>query len=1361
MIIEMEVRMDRIKLLLTLALLTCFATSAWAVDLTESFDETTFPPIAWQSLENGDGVNLWVRTTGSTNSGSGKAAVAEEDLGGGEVAARWLISPKLHVNNISDALSFWVRTEFSFVNDNDSLYVMLSTTDSLPASFTQQLAEYKCGSGGAFQNVYQNYALSLSSWVGQDVFVAFLHRDEGSGGNHIFLDDVTGPELLAPPKEASTPTPADGAVGVAASTNLDWVNGVGTTTLDLYLAQTIDSVNTNELVARKLNNVAAVASYNPPADLAANATYYWKVVSRNIYGETDGPVWSFTVMGAPLSGSYDIGGGNNDYANFNEAVAALYGNSVVGPVTFNVYGTDYEERIEFIGAIPGASAVNRVTFLDVSGTARILDSSATTSSIPVVLLNNASYITWDGIDVWASVETDNCIQIQTACTENIIRNCILQTHDASTVSHSIRLFGNGNNNNLFSNLDCRYGVESIYLSSGSSPVSSGIIIENCSTVNCDNGLYVTNCDDMIVRNCDFQANGGGASQYVVEIGTLGAGNSIELYGNTLHNLVSSGTIAFLRANAGTGGTINFHDNFMYDAFSSGTGSIYGVYGGSGHTNYYFNSMYIGDAAGTGSVYGYYKSSSTHTCNIQNNIFAFAEATEETDAYRGLSAGYTPDVLDNNGYYNNGGADFQVYDVSTVEYATVAALAAATDYETFGVQGDPGFVSSTNLHIVNTNGLVSDKAAPIAGLSFDKDGDARPCTPDLGADEYSYLAAAADYRVFEILNPLALYEELTPYPVSARIANIGSSAQTNVPVRLFYNGAQQAEVLVSLAAGECDTVDFTWNTPTAPSSGQLEVQSFLTGDVTPANDSVFVNVTVVAPPMHGAYDIGGGANNYASFGAAVTALTLRGIDGAVIFNVYANTYNESVSMPAIVGSSVANTISFVEANAALTPPEIVGASPTVQINGADYVTFDNIDITCTGTGRAVEITNDGDYNTFANCAITGASVAGTSNYGVYVVGGGNDYNVIENATIAGAYYGIRFTGTSTTIDVGNEARSCTITEGKYGVYLNYEADARVYGCDIQPGWAGSATEINGVYCTTLGTGSTCYAYDNLIHNFRSSTTSNGVYSSAGTGANFIAYNNFVWDWQITGGTVYGLRAAGGASEYYNNSVRIGDVATTANIYGFYMTGTSTTATLVNNILQLDEPVEECWSIYIASGTLTSHHNCVYGVGALYNVGFSGANYATLAAWQGATGLDANSVEGQPGFVDASNLHISPTFALCNGAGQTVGLVTTDIDGDTRGTPPDIGADEYEFNSLAHDYGIYGFINLPAVFVGGLATSVEADVQNFGTSNETSVPVRLFYNGSQVSQVLISLNAGSARHDHDSVDAAGQRLRSRRP
>ncbi|RPH92287.1 hypothetical protein EHM69_13035, partial [candidate division KSB1 bacterium] len=117
--------------------------SAWAVDLNESFDVTTFPPVAWQSFETGAGVNIFIRTTGSTHSGLGKAYIEKENVTSGEVAERWLITPKLYVNNTTDVFAFWARTYLTATN-NDSLYVRVSTTDSATTSFTVDLGQYKC-----------------------------------------------------------------------------------------------------------------------------------------------------------------------------------------------------------------------------------------------------------------------------------------------------------------------------------------------------------------------------------------------------------------------------------------------------------------------------------------------------------------------------------------------------------------------------------------------------------------------------------------------------------------------------------------------------------------------------------------------------------------------------------------------------------------------------------------------------------------------------------------------------------------------------------------------------------------------------------------------------------------------------------------------------------------------------------------------------------------------------------------------------------------------------------------------------------------------------------------------------------------
>ncbi|MFZ5434109.1 MAG: CARDB domain-containing protein, partial [Calditrichota bacterium] len=750
-----------------------------------------------------------------------------------------------------------------------------------------------------------------------------------------------------------------------------------------------------------------------------------------------------------------------------------------------------------------------------------------------------------------------------------------------------------------------------------------------------------------------------------------------------------------------------------------------------------------DVSATGTDYGIYVGSSSGNETIENNIFYIGESSNTCYGIYGLLSSYAPNTLDYNAYYGTG-TGYNLAKLGTPVYANLAALQSGTTYEAHGVEGDPGFTSSSDLHILNTQGLVSNNGLAINGIVDDYDGDTRLATPDIGADEYTYLAPANDYAVLEILDLQTLYPELTALTIQARVQNRGSAAQTDVPVRLFYDGVQQgSDVLVSLNPNDVTTVDLPWTTPAARDTGILEVQCFLGGDVDLNNDSIAAQVVVVGQPMHGSYDIGGGNNDYANFTMAIDDMTLRTIDGAVTFNVFPQTYNESINITAVTGVSSNNTISFV-ASLPVTPPELVGAGPVVRLDGATYVTFDGIDITANTSARVVLILNGSSYNTFQNLTVTGNDVSSTSSYGIDISGGGNNYNMFDNVTVGGCYYGVRFYGSSSNSDLGNVFQNGSVVEGKYATYLYYQNGSSIHHCDLQPGWTGANTEIYGVYCSSHATGTVSEAYANQIHNIRSATTCNGIYAGSGSGQ-FKAYNNFVYDYQGPTGTavLYGLRAAAGTSEWYFNSVYIGDVPTTGNIYGFYITGTSTVATLQNNVIQIEEPVEECWGIYISGGTLTSDYNAFYssGPGALYNVGFlSATNYATLALWQG-TGYDTNSREGNPGYLSSTDLHIAPTFSLLNGVGTAIAGITDDIDGETRGTPPDIGADEYVFTSLPHDYGVNGFVGLSPTYVNNVPVVIQAVVENYGSLNETNVPVRLYYNNNQQDEVLVSLNAGT--------------------
>ncbi|MBK9336183.1 MAG: hypothetical protein IPM98_06205 [Lewinellaceae bacterium] len=120
----------------------------------------------------------------------------------------------------------------------------------------------------------------------------------------------------------------------------------------------------------------------------------------------------------------------------------------------------------------------------------------------------------------------------------------------------------------------------------------------------------------------------------------------------------------------------------------------------------------------------------------------------------------------------------------------------------------------------------------------------------------------------------------------------------------------------------------------------------------------------------------------------------------------------------------------------------------------------------------------------------------------------------------------------------------------------------------------------------------------------------------------------------------------------------------------------------------------------------------GTNLIYNNNI-GTFYTTLAAWQSATGFDANSLSINPLFVSATDLHCAQT--ALDSAGIYLPEVPDDIDGAVRDANyPDIGADE--FTLLADDVGVSAIL-LPA---SGCALSA-GELVKIRLQNYTAVPI----------------------------------------
>jgi hypothetical protein len=463
-------------------------------------------------------------------------------------------------------------------------------------------------------------------------------------------------------------------------------------------------------------------------------------------------------------------------------------------------------------------------------------------------------------------------------------------------------------------------------------------------------------------------------------------------------------------------------------------------------------------------------------------------------------------------------------------------------------------------------------------------------------------------------------------------------------------------------------------------------------------------------LSGTYTIGSGGN-YASFTAAISALSTNGVSGPVTFNVFSGTYTEQITIPAISGASATNTITFDGIDASTRTLQYSVSSSygrVVTLNGADYIRIKNLTISSTNStyGFGILFTNAADYNEITDCVINlpststsiwhmGILASSASSYSSTGNWGSN--NLIQGNRINGGYYGIRFngaSGSSYTQGAGNKfIDNEIIGYYYYGLYLRYQSHPEVIGNTIIPRLS-STNPITAYNSSSYGmyiyygkngpeiVGNTVMAGRYPFYFYYSN-----LYTQSTANRALVANNMFV---QIGTSTAYGLRI------YYPrytdvvfNSVHI---RTNSTAYGMYLYGY--TSNYNNKVLNN-------WVSYRGSGTFYAQynnsaasfsefdHNGYYAFNAnvtpRFHWGSTSSYYTSLTAMQNAvSGFHQNSVWGNPYWVDETDLHSRSHVGYQ--AGTAFAAVTDDIDGDTRGINPSIGADEYPVPPPEYDLSI---------------------------------------------------------------------------
>jgi hypothetical protein len=259
--------------------------------------------------------------------------------------------------------------------------------------------------------------------------------------------------------------------------------------------------------------------------------------------------------------------------------------------------------------------------------------------------------------------------------------------------------------------------------------------------------------------------------------------------------------------------------------------------------------------------------------------------------------------------------------------------------------------------------------------------------------------------------------------------------------------------------------------------------------------------------------------------------------------------------------------------------------------------------------------------------------------------------------------------------------------------------QIYGLSAT---ASAAVHVTGIHYSGPVTGTNVVSR-NLIHSLSASSTAatlNGivVLGGATTYANNMirlgldaAGNNITTALKINGISVN--PSSGDPFRFYANSIYIGGTGvgtTVSNTFAMNCPTTGNTRVFQDNIFMNARSNTTTGGKHYAvtiggTGTnptgLTTNFNMFFapgtgGVLGLYN----STDRTTIAAWNTATGQDANTLQADPLFKTATgslatlDLHI-PTVSPASASGTTIAGITNDFDNDPRpATAPDRGADE---------------------------------------------------------------------------------------
>jgi len=488
----------------------------------------------------------------------------------------------------------------------------------------------------------------------------------------------------------------------------------------------------------------------------------------------------------------------------------------------------------------------------------------------------------------------------------------------------------------------------------------------------------------------------------------------------------------------------------------------------------------------------------------------------------------------------------------------------------------------------------------------------------------------------------------------------------------------------------------------------------------------------ATGLSGTYTIdASGSGNYTTFKAAVSDLNNYGVSGAVVFNVTATTYSETVSVPSVTGASASNTITFHGQGRGNTILSSSGSTVAVKA----YTIFDGMGIVSTGSGSTVFNASNSQSCSVTNCNITGA--VGTSGYNIYCPSQ-NSFTVYNCQCYGGGYC----LYTSGSVNSGNSTygllrcthnRFSNFSGGSYGMYdLETYKDSiafNTFDSSISPS-SMAYMLLTEECCGFVWWGNKCYAssedgmlfveqdyYQISGHPTQSYNCNNWYIITNNSSSNYLGIIEEEEDdanYTFANNTIYNY----GALDY---PIEFIGYATTNIVFAnniFYNTFSSTIYAVL---------------IEFESGTTVKlfDGNDIYwsaGGGPYFYNGSTSVVYSTYSAYKSAMnaqGWELSGTNVAPPFVNLNypaDLHMSTSKAAPKGVADGI---KTDIDGKGRFPTPTAGACESYYGVVNNNAGVTAVIS-PVASCPGSAT-VTVQVSNLGLNAITGGTIAWTWNG----------------------------------